>query len=103
MTKLEQIAIVVGEGELGLHFLLSSTGTMIKKDLPRFVLSLGKVGVTKCHLHGVGVGLGCSEVGLVGDLLSWNRSGCFAAVVQLEIIKGVIIVIIRNIAAAATG
>ena len=100
MTKLEEIAVVVGEGELRHHFLLRSAGTMIKENPPRFILGSGKVGVTKCHLHGVGVGLRCSEVGLVGDLLGWNRLGCIASMVQLEVIKGNIIVIIRNIAAA---
>ena len=46
MTKLKQIAIVMGEGEDWLHFLFSSTGTMIKKDLPCLVLGLGKVSIT---------------------------------------------------------
>ena len=46
---MKQIAVIVGEGEHRLHPLLSSTRTMIKKDLTRFVLGLGKVSITKCQ------------------------------------------------------
>ena len=83
MTKLKQIAIVMGEGEDWLHFLFSSTGTMIKKDLPCLVLGLGKVGITKCQHDGVVVGLSCTEVGLVRNHLGWNRSGCLTAMVKV--------------------
>ena len=85
MTKLEQISVVVGEGEPRLHILLRSTRAMIKKDLPRFALGLGKVSISKCHDHCVGVGLGSREIGLVGDLFGWNRSRSITPMVLVEI------------------
>ena len=104
MTKLKQIAVVVGKGELRLHPLLSSTRTMIKKDLPRFVLSLGKVGTTKCQYNGIVIGLGCIEVGLVSDLLGWNRSWCFTSMVNVEVSMNIIVITITrlNIKGGAT-
>ena len=107
MTKLEQISVVVGEGELRLHFLLSSARAMIKKDIPRFVLGISKVSITKCHDHCVGVGLGSREIGLVGDLLGWNRSRCVTAMVQVEIIGNIVIIALSkldiDVAAAIKG
>ena len=97
MTKLKQIAIVVGEGELRLHPLLSSTRTMFKKDLSRFVLGLGKVGITKSQYNGVVVGLGRIEVGLVGDLLGWNRSGGLTAMVKMKVIRMIVVVTITRL------
>ena len=97
MTKLKQIAIVVGEGELRLHPLLSSTRTMIKKDLSCFVLGLGKVGITKSQYDGVVVGLGRIEVGLVGDLLGWNRSGGLTAMVKVEVIRMIVVATITRL------
>ena len=97
MTKLKQIAIVVGEGELRLHPLLSSTRTMFKKDLSRFVLGLGKVGITKSQYNGVVVGLGRIEVGLVGDLLGWNRSGGLTAMVKVEVIRMIVVATITRL------
>ena len=97
MTKLKQIAVVVGEGELWLHPLLSSTGTMFKKDLPRFVLGLGKVSITKCQHNGVVVGLGRSEVGLVSDLLGWNRSGGLTTMVKVKVIRMIVVATITRL------
>ena len=97
MTKLKQIAIVVGEGEFRLHPLLSSTRTMFKKDLSRFVLGLGKVGITKSQYNGVVVGLGRIEVGLVGDLLGWNRSGGLTAMVKVEVIRMIVVATITRL------
>ena len=97
MTKLKQIAIIVGEGELRLHLLLSSTRTMIEKDLPCFVLSGGKVGITKSQNNGVVVCLGCSEVGLVRDHLGWNRSGCFTAMVKVKVIRNIVVITIMRL------
>ena len=97
MTKLKQIAIVVGEGELRLHPLLSSTRTMFKKDLSRFVLGLGKVGITKSQYNGVVVGLGRIEVGLVSNLLGWNRSGGLTAMVKMKVIRMIVVVTITRL------
>ena len=80
---------------------------MIKKDPPRFVLGLGKVSISKCHDHRVGVGLGSREIGLVGDLLGWNRSRCVTALVQVEIIGNIVIIALSkldiDVAAAIKG
>ena len=102
MTKLKQIAIVVSEGEFRLHPLLSSTRTMFKKDLSCFVLGLGKVGITKCQYDGVVVGLGCSEVGFVSDVLGWNRLGGLTAMVKVEVIRNIIIVTIARLSIKGT-
>jgi len=94
VPKSEQVAVIVGEGKYCLHFLLSSTGTMIKKDPPRFILSPGQIGITKCQYNGVVVGLDCSEVGLVSDHLGWNRSWSLTAMVQVvvEVIRNIVII-----------
>ena len=97
MTKLKQIAIVVGEGEFRLHPLLSSTRTMFKKDLSCFVLGLGKVSITKCQHDGVVVGLDRSEVGLVSNLLGWNRSGGLTAMVKMKVIRMIVVVTITRL------
>ena len=80
---------------------------MIKKDPPRFVLGVGKVSISKCHDHRVGVGLGSREIGLVGDLFGWNRSRCVTAMVQVEIIGNIVIIALSkldsDVAAAIKG
>ena len=70
---------------------------MFKKDLSRFVLGLGKVGITKSQYNGVVVGLGRIEVGLVGDLLGWNRSGGLTAMVKMKVIRMIVVVTITRL------
>ena len=95
VTKSEQISVVVGEGEHRLQLLHSSTGAMIKKNPSRFLLSPGHVSITKCHHHGVGVGLGCSEVGLISYILGWNAFWRVTAMAEVDVINSIAMVVIR--------
>ena len=61
MTKLEEVAVVMFEGEDWLKFFLSSAWTVLEQDPPRLILSSGKVSLTKCQNHCVVVGLSCSQ------------------------------------------
>ena len=60
MAKLEQIAIVVSEGEDWLRLLLGSTRAVFRQDFPGILLSPSNVSITKCHEHCEGIGVGSS-------------------------------------------
>ena len=73
MAKLEQISIVVSEGEVWLGLIHSSTRAMFGQCSPGILLSPGEVSITKCQEHCEGIGMGSGEIGAVCLLLGWDR------------------------------
>ena len=86
MAKLEQIAIVVSEGEDWLRLLLGSTRAVFGQDSPGILLSPGEVSITKCHEHCEGIGVGSSEIGAICLLLGWDGWWIINTVMEVEIV-----------------
>ena len=86
MAKLEQIAIVVSEGEDWLRLLLSSTRAVFGQDSPGILLSPGEVSITKCHEHCEDIGVGSSEIGAICLLLGWDGWWIINTVMEVEIV-----------------
>ena len=92
VTELEQVAVVVGEGEYWLCLLLDTARTVFRQDPPRLVLSSGQVSLTKCQVHSVFIGLISIPVGSVRNLPSWKTSRGNTVMLDVKIIISVVVI-----------